>query len=240
MPVQLNGRVANMDDVCAFASEHELHIVEDSCQAVGAKFKGQAGGTFGLAGTASFFPAKTLGCFGDGGAIFTNHDEVANHVRMLRDHGRGASGKVEAWGFNSRLDNVQAAILNVKLSHYNEDIALRRKLAALYQQRLGDMIQLHLPPAPDADPDHFDIYQNYEIEAEDRDGLKTWLADYGVGTILQWGGFMIHQFDKLEVDHDLPFTQAVSQRYLLLPMHTGLVEDDINYICDVIEKFYKN
>src|SRR5579885_3572520 len=128
VPVQLNGRTANMDEIMDVAEEYGLFIVEDACQALGSKYRGRQAGTFGLAGSLSFYPSKTLGCFGDGGAVITNHDRIAERVRVLRDHGRGPDGDVCAWGYNSRLDNVQAAILNVKLRHYDSYVSRRREI----------------------------------------------------------------------------------------------------------------
>src|SRR5262249_33720194 len=154
----------------AVADKHGLVIVEDAAQGLGSKFRGRYAGTFGAAGTFSFYPAKVLGCFGDGGAVVTNDDAVARQIMLLRDHGRDEDGRVVAWGLNSRLDNLQAAILDFKLKTYPQEMARRREIAARYQAGLGDLPQVALPPAPDADPDHFDVYQNYEIEAEGRDG----------------------------------------------------------------------
>jgi dTDP-4-amino-4,6-dideoxygalactose transaminase len=237
MPVQLNGRTANMDPLLDLAARHKLFIVEDSCQALGAKFKGRFAGTFGVAGSISFYPSKTLGCFGDGGAVITNDDDVAARIRILRDHGRGPDGNVWFWGYNSRLDNVQAAILRIKLRKYDIYIARRRELAAIYQARLGSLAQLLLPPAP-GDGEHFDIFQNYEIEADDRDKLRAHLETRGVRTILQWGGKAIHQFPKLGFTTSLPYTERMTERFMLLPMNTALSNDDVNYVCDCIEEFY--
>lgn len=238
MPVQLNGRTADMDAIEAIAREHDLFIVEDSCQALGSKFKGRFAGTFGIAGSISFYPSKTLGCFGDGGCVITNDDAMAEKVCTLRDHGRGADGTVSVWGYNSRLDNVQAAILRIKFRHYAEFISRRRAIAALYQKRLGTLDTLLLPPAPDCDPTHFDIYQNYEIEAERRDALRAFLEERGVKTIVQWGGKLIHQFPKLGFS-DLPaYADKMVGKFMLLPMNTVLTDDDVHYICDCIGEFY--
>jgi len=239
MPVQLNGRTANMDRITDIAKRHGLFIVEDSCQALGSKFKGRFAGTFGIAGSISFYPSKTLGAFGDAGAIVTDDDEVAEQVKILRDHGRGHDGLVGQFGFNSRLDNVQAAILNIKLKRYDEYIATRRRLASIYQERLGKIGALVLPPAPDADKDHFDIFQNYEIEAERRDDLRKHLEQGGVKTIVQWGGHTIHQFPALGLRSDCAYTEAMTRKFLLLPMNTSLADDDIHYICDLIAGFYR-
>ena len=238
MPVQLNGRTANMDGIVALAQEHGLKIVEDSCQALGSRFKGRFAGTFGVAGTCSFYPSKTLGCFGDGGAVFTDDDEAGALLRLLRDHGRAHTGDVIAWGYNSRLDNLQAAVLDYKLARYDSAIARRRELAALYDQRLRGLKHLVLPPGPHADPDHFDIYQNYEVEADERDALRAWLDEHGVKTIIQWGGKTIHQFPELHLNKDLPLTEVLTHRFFLLPLNTSLSNDDVSYVCDQIEDFF--
>lgn len=239
MPVQLNGRTCDMDAVEGFATEHSLKIVEDSCQAMGAKYRDRFAGTFGVAGSFSFFPAKTLGCFGDGGAVIVGDADLARQARELRDHGRGADGKVRQFGVNGRLDNLQAAILSVKLRRYDETIARRRAIATLYNGRLSDVTRLTLPPAPGTDPLRFDIFQNYEIQADNRDALRSALADAGVGTIMQWGGHMIHQFDDLNLRSDSPYAETMSQRFMMLPMHPLLSDDDVHYICDSIIKFYQ-
>lgn len=238
MPVQLNGRTANMDAICALADQHGLKIVEDSAQALGSKFKGRYAGTFGVAGTCSFYPSKTLGCFGDGGAVFTDDDEVADYLRLLRDHGRANTGDVVEWGYNSRLDNLQAAILNFKLKTYDQAVARRRQIAGMYDERLRDLEDLLLPPAPNSDPDHFDIFQNYEVESGRRDGLRKFLYDNGVKTIIQWGGKTIHQFKELGLNDDLPATEAMTKRFFLLPMNTTLSDEDVEYICETIRRFY--
>jgi dTDP-4-amino-4,6-dideoxygalactose transaminase len=239
LPVQLNGRTANMDGIVSIAEQHGIKIVEDSAQALGSKFKGRFAGTFGLAGTCSFYPSKTLGCFGDGGAVFTNDDSAAEYMRLLRDHGRAQNGDVEEWGYNSRLDNLQAAVLNFKLSRYNFEVARRREIAKRYEERLSGLHGLVLPPGPDADANHFDIYQNYEVESDNRDGLRAHLDAAGVKTIIQWGGKTIHQFPKLELNADLPRTQNLTERFFLLPMNTTLSDADIDYVCEQILRFYQ-
>jgi dTDP-4-amino-4,6-dideoxygalactose transaminase len=238
MPVQLNGRTANMDRITAIAERHGLFIVEDSAQALGSKFRGRFAGTFGRAGVFSFYPAKILGCFGDGGAVVTNDDAIAERVLLLRDHGRNSAGEVVRWGFNSRLDNLQAAILDLQLRDYADIIDHRRRLAAAYDDVLGSMQELRLPPAPDEDAAHFDVYQNYEIEADDRDGLRAHLSANGVGTIIQWGGKAVHQFAGLGYRVRLPNTERLFQRCLMLPMNMTVTLDDVEYIALQTRKFY--
>lgn len=239
MPVQLNGRTADMDRIQQIAEQHELYIIEDSAQALGSKFKGRFAGTFGRAGVFSFYPAKILGCFGDGGAVVTDDDEIARQVLLLRDHGRDDSGEVVAWGFNSRLDNLQAAILDLQFRDFDSITAHRRGLAACYDANLSDLSEVQLPPAPDSDPDHFDVYQNYEIQADKRDELRAFLSESGVGTIIQWGGKPVHQFAALDLSRKLPHTDRLFERCLMLPMNMMVSADDVVYICARIRDFYR-
>lgn len=238
MPTQLNGRTCDMDALQAIADKHGLLIIEDAAQALGSKFKGKQAGTFGIASAISFYPAKTLGCLGDGGAVLTNDDDVYRKLFLLRDHGRDETGDVVMWGLNTRLDNLQAAILDYKLARYDQEIARRREIASLYQRLLGDVGELVLPPAPDSDPDHFDIFQNYEIEAERRDDLRAYLKEHGVGTLIQWGGKAVHQFEKLGFKVSLPYTERMFTRCLMLPMNRSLSDDDVEYVCETIRQFY--
>jgi dTDP-4-amino-4,6-dideoxygalactose transaminase len=238
MPVQLNGRTADMDAIGAIAERHHLMIIEDACQALGSRFRGRCAGTFGRAAGFSFYPAKTLGCFGDGGAVATDDEATAQTVRQLRDHGREPDGSVVRWGFNARLDNLQAAVLDFRLTHYGATIARRRALARLYHERLKDVPALLLPPGPDEDPDHFDIYQNYEIEAEERDSLQTYLATRGIQALRQWKGFAVHQFGPLQLRGEFAYTERMTGRFLLLPLNTSLSDEDVRYVCDCIEEFY--
>jgi len=238
MPTQLNGRTCDMDALQQIASKHDLLIVEDAAQALGSKFKGRCAGTFGVAGTISFYPAKTLGCLGDGGAILTNDTDAYERMYRLRDHGRGFDGEVNGWGLNSRLDNLQAAILNVKIKDYDADVNRRREIAMLYQDLLGGMSELVLPPAPGSEAEHFDIFQNYEIETPRRDELKETLRTQGVGSLVQWGGKAVHQLEGLGFDVSLPYTERMISRSLLLPMNTSMTNEDVVYVCDTIKSFH--
>ena len=238
MPVQLNGRTADMDRIQGIADRHGLFILEDSAQALGAKFKGKFAGTFGRAGVFSFYPAKILGCLGDGGAVVTNDDEIARRVLLLRDHGRNQDGEVVAWGFNSRLDNLQAALLDAQFREYGDIIAHRRTLAARYQENLAGLRQLHLPPAPGSEPGRFDVFQNYEIEAENRDALRESLSASGIGTLIQWGGKAVHQFAGLGFKANLPRTDLLFRRCLMLPMNLMVSPEDVDYISESIRAFY--
>lgn len=238
MPVQLNGRTANMDPIVELANQHNLVIIEDSAQALGSKFKDKNAGTFGLAGSFSFYPAKSLGCFGDGGALVTDDDEFAKKVRLMRDHGRHGT-EVEIWGTNSRLDNLQAAFLLHNLRKFPQAIQRRREIANMYNEGLGGLEDLTLPPAPNSDPHHFDTYQNYEIEAGKRNELEKHLLENGVRTIRQWGGKAIHQFEKLGFKTQLPYTEKLMSTMFMLPMNVSLKDDEVAYIVDTVRRFYK-
>lgn len=238
MPTQLNGRTADMATLQRLADRHDLLIVEDAAQALGSRFRGRLSGTFGCASAISFYPAKVLGCFGDGGAIVTNDPEVFEHAVSLCDFGRNSTGEVVRWGLNSRLDNLQAAFLDFQLKKYDGVMHRRRQLAALYTERLKDVCEIVLPPAPDSDPDHFDIYQNYEIEAERRDELKAHLKEHGIGTLIQWGGQAVHQLKVIGFTQNLPYTDRLFTRLLMIPMNMSLTDDDLNYVCDAIRVFF--
>ncbi|MEQ1946429.1 MAG: DegT/DnrJ/EryC1/StrS family aminotransferase [Bryobacteraceae bacterium] len=240
LPTQLNGRTADMDALMRIAARHNLLVIEDAAQALGSRFGGRAAGTFGAAAAISFFPAKLLGCLGDGGAVIANDSIVAARADALHDHGRGPDGDVTGWGVNSRLDNLQAAILDHRLTRYGQVIEHRRMLAARYRATLGDLEEIVLPPGPDSDFDHFDVYQNYEIEAERRDALREHLRARGIGTLLPWGGKAVHQWPALGFGGThLPATERLFERVLLLPMHAWLTFDEVDTIAASIRLFYR-
>lgn len=240
LPTQLNGRCCDMDALLLIANEHNLIILEDAAQGLGAKFKGKGIGTFDRGATISFYPAKNLGSFGDAGGFVTNNKDMYDQVMLLRDHGRNDDGIFVRWGFNSRLDNLQAAILNYKLGYYEKEIQRRREIATFYQDHLGDIEELLLPPAPDADKNYFDVYQNYEIEAERRDELKIFLKENGIGTLIQWNGQPVHSITSLGFPGTgLPYTEAMFKKCLMIPMNTSLQNEDLEYVCEKISKFYR-
>lgn len=239
LPTQLNGRTADMDALAGLTSRHGLLLVEDAAQALGSRFKGQYAGTFGAAAALSFYPAKLLGCLGDGGAVIANDEGVAEHAQALHDHGRDGHGNVTGWGFNSRLDNLQAAILDYRLRKYDAVIARRRALARAYDSALEDVAEVKRPPGPDADEIHFDVYQNYEIEADQRDRLRDFLTARGVGTLVPWGGKAVHQWEALGLRAHLPVTERLFERVLLLPMHPWLTDDDVAMVVAAVREFYR-
>jgi len=238
-PTQLNGRTCDMESIMSIANSNGLSVVEDAAQALGSKFKNQNAGTFGDAGSFSFFPAKVLGALGDGGGIVTNKKEVYEKVFQLHDHGRDTHGEVRSWGRNSRLDNLQAAILNKRFDRYEKVIKRRREIASIYHEQLSVLEELNLPPAPIENGDHFDVYQNYELQAKSRDSLRNYLAEVGIGTIIQWGGKGVHQWEVLGFEIRLPKTEDFFKKCLMLPMNMFISDEDVFYVCESIINFYR-
>jgi dTDP-4-amino-4,6-dideoxygalactose transaminase len=238
-PTQLNGRTCDMGSIMSIANSNGLSVVEDAAQALGSKFKNQSAGTFGDAGSFSFFPAKVLGALGDGGGVVTNKKEIYEKVFQLHDHGRDTLGEVQSWGRNSRLDNLQAAILNKRFDRYEKVIERRREIASIYHEQLSVLEELNLPPAPIEYGDHFDVYQNYELQAENRDLLRNYLAEVGIGTIIQWGGKGVHQWEVLGFEIRLPKTEDFFKKCLMLPMNMFISDEDVFYVCESIINFYR-
>ncbi len=242
MAVHVNGRLCPMDDLKAIAADHGLMLFEDAAQALGARLGQTCAGAFGSWGAFSFYPSKSLGCFGDAGALVTNDDRLAQRVRSMRNHGAGNDKAIASdcaiWGTNCRLDNIQAAILGYKLSWYDEAVARRRQIAARYHESFAATGALDLPPHPDATGAAFDIFQNYEMCCDDRDGLCAHLSERGIGTIIQWGGTPIHQFRALGFDQHLPRTDRFFERSLLLPMNHLLTDDQVSYVVECVQEHF--
>lgn len=241
MPTQLNGRVCKMDFILKIARKYNLKVIEDGAQSIGAKYKGKFSTTFGLAGTLSFYPAKILGCFGDGGAIITNNKSLALKIYKLRDHGRGSDGKVKSWGTNSRLDNIQALILDIKLKKLKKDLNRRRQIALIYHKNLKKIKQLTLPPQPEKNHNNYDVFQNYEIMAEKRNDLRKYLAKKGIGTLVQWNGQPLHSIKGINVKKSsIQETASIFKKIMMLPMNPSITNFQINYIVKEIKNFYFN
>lgn len=238
VPVSLNGRPCDLPKIKEIADKHGLIVIEDSAQALGATIQSRKAGSWGLAGCFSFYPAKLLGAFGDAGAIITDDANFAEQIRLLRNHGRTSTG-VERWSFNSRIDNLHAAILQFKLTKLPGWILKRRELAEIYHSELADCPQLRLPPRPVESIDRWDVFQNYEVEAENRDALVAYLNENGIEILLPWGGKGVHQFEKLNLaPAHLPRTDQFFSQAFLLPMYPELTRDEVSYVCRVIRSFY--
>jgi len=239
MPVQLNGRTCKMEKILHLAKEYNLKIIEDSAQGLGSTYKNQQAGTFGLAGVFSFYPAKILGTFGDGGMIITNNNNLAEKIYQFRDHGRN-SLDCNMWGRNSRLDNLHAAFLLFQFKDFKNTIKRRRKIASIYFEMLKDCDDIKMPIFND-DSDHFDTFQNFEVLVKNRDKLKEHLSKNNIGTIIQWGGKAIHQFDSLGLTNFvLPNTDNYFKECLLLPMNLFITDSDVKYVAKTIKNFYQD
>jgi dTDP-4-amino-4,6-dideoxygalactose transaminase len=239
VPVSLNGRPCDLRRIREIADRRGLLVIEDSAQALGGSIAGKKAGCWGLAGCFSFYPAKLLGAFGDAGAVITDDPAIAEKVRLLRNHGRTPDNDLAGWSFNCRIDNLHAALLDLKLKRLPAWIDRRRAIARLYAEELSGVPQLRLPPGADDEADRRDVFQNYELEAEERDGLLRHLREQGVETLLPWGGKAVHQFRALGLGQfKLPKTEEVFGKVLMLPMYPELTDDEVRYVADVVKRFY--
>ena len=238
MPTQLNGLCSDMNSIKLLCEKYKLKIIEDSCQGMGVFYEGIHAGLFGIAGSLSFFPAKTLGCFGDGGAVLTNNKWISEKIKKLRNHGRDDEGLVNEWGINGRLDNIQSIVLNIKLQNIEHAIAKRRKLANLYTRNLDSLIPKYVSlPFFSHTKSYSPTFQNYEILVESRNELKSFLSENDIGTLIQWGGKMIHHHN-LNIRNNASYSNQYSEKMIMLPLNHYLAEEHVNHICDKIKSFY--
>ena len=239
IPVHLNGRLCDMEKLMSIASKHNLIVIEDAAQALGASFDGKKAGSFGLTGCFSFYPAKILGGAGDGGIVVTNDKKLAEKISLLRDHGQQkTTGDILCYGFNSRLDNLQAAILSVKLKYLPEWIERRRELAMLYEKGLSDLPQIQTPPPPQSQGRYFDVYTNYVVRAQKRDRLVDYLKECGIEILISWPKPM-HHHQALGLSHfHLPQTERISKEVLSLPMNTEISNEQVEFVIESIRNFY--
>ena len=239
IPVHLNGRTVDMNAVHKAAESCGAVVIEDAAQALGATFDGRVAGTFGLASTYSFYPAKMLGALGDAGAVLTDDEALADRLRALRDHGRVGQSELDGWGYNCRLDNLQAAILDWRLARLPEWIERRREIARLYTGLLREVAEIEIPVGPDDDPQRRDVYQNYAITSDWRDPLVAHLRADGVETLVSWP-IALHRQPGLGLGHHrLPRTEALCDRVMSLPMHPELRDDQVEYVADSIKRFFR-
>jgi len=237
IPVHLNGRVCKMDRIQSIAAQYDLRIIEDAAQALGAEFKGRRAGSFGDSGCFSFYPFKSLGGLGDGGAVTTNDPNIARVVRLLRFNGEDReTGEFHYHGYTALLDNVQAAVLDVKLRHLLEWIRHRREIAGLYREGLQGIENLQLPHFDEAE--HFDSFQNYVIRTPFRDELRETLHSEGVETLVHWRKPMWeHAGLKIENPH-LPETESICRQVISLPMSAETTSKEAEIAVAAIRSFF--
>ncbi len=229
IPVSLYGQPSDMDAINAIAGQYGLKVIEDAAQSFGAIYKGRKSCNLSDIGCTSFFPAKPLGCFGDGGAVFTNDDVLADKMRSLRVHGQTKRYHHQYIGMGGRLDTIQAAVLNVKLKYYGEDIAKRQKVAEMYNARLeGKMLTL-----PHIAQDCTSVWAQYSVRVKEREVLQTWLKASGVPTAVHYPK-PLHLQECLAYlgyrEGDFPVAELVSRQIMSLPMNPDLADDEIAYI----------
>jgi len=236
IPVHLYGRPVDMDSVLNIAKKYGLKVIEDACQAHGAEYKGKKIGSFGDIACFSFYPSKNLGCFGDGGAVLTNDKGLDSKVRMLRNYGQLEKNKHITLGLNSRLDSLQAGILNVKLKYLDFWNDKRRKNAELYTKLLNDSnITL---PSESSDSKH--VYHLYVIRSKKRDKLQNWLSKQRIATGIHYP-VPVHLQEVYKQSNcknvNLGITEKFSTEILSLPMFPELTEKEIRYVCKKIKEF---
>lgn len=237
VPVHLFGQCADMEAIMSIAQEHGLYVLEDACQAIGAKYTFSDGNirqaaTIGHIGCTSFFPSKNLGCYGDGGAIFTNNDELASKMRAIANHGMVVRYHHDQVGVNSRLDSIQAAILDIKLPHLDEYIEARQRAAAYYDKAFSNNSHLLIPARTDNSTHVFHQYTLRLVDV-DRDALRNALAEKGIPAMIYYP-IPLHlqkayQDPRYKVG-DFPVAEKLAACVLSLPMHTELDEEQLIYI----------
>lgn len=236
MPVHLYGQPAEMDEIMNTAKKYNLFVIEDAAQALGAEYKNKKVCTIGDISCISFYPSKNLGAYGDAGMLTTDNAELAEKIRMITSHGSHKKYFHEILGVNSRLDSIQAAVLNVKLKYLDEYCEARRDAAVKYTSRLVDLYE---PPFELAYVKH--IYHQYSLRVKNRDKLQSHLAQYSIPSMIYYP-VPLHLQKAYKYHYkegDFPVTENIAKDIISLPMHTELTNNQIDYICEKIVEFNK-
>ena len=247
VPVHLFGQCADMEAILEIAKKYNLFVIEDAAQAIGGRYTFSNGrvmsaGTMGDIGCTSFFPSKNLGCFGDGGAVFTNNELLAEKIRMIANHGQAVKYQHDIIGINSRLDTVQASVLDIKLKYLDQYCVSRAKAASIYDDRLSNVKQI-ITPIREANSTH--VFHQYTLVITDgtRNDLKTYLGEQGIPTMVYYPIPMHLQKAYLSDKYPegtFPISERLAQSVLSLPIHTELDISTQEFICNSIIKFYAN
>ena len=229
MPVSLYGQVSEMDEINGIASKYNLPVIEDGAQSFGASYKGKKSCNVSTIGTTSFFPAKPMGCFGDGGAVFTNNDDLAEKMISMRIHGQTKRYHHKYIGMGGRLDTLQAAVLNVKIDNYDNDILRRQKVAVYYTNLLKDKVI-----TPFVEEYNTSVWAQYSIRVNNRDYIQEKLKEKGIPTAVHYPK-PLHLQECFEYLHyklgDFPVSETVSNEIMSLPMNPYLTNEEQDYIC---------
>ncbi len=245
VPVHLYGQCADMEPILAIAEKYQLYIIEDTAQAIGAVYTFSNGekkmaGTMGHIGCTSFFPSKNLGCYGDGGAAYTNDDDLAKRIRMIANHGQEKKYHHKVVGCNSRLDTLQAAILDVKLKYLDEYSKARNEVAEAYDEAFKGLNWLSIP-IRSVNSTH--VFHQYTIKLHDstlRDSLKAFLQEKGIPSMVYYP-ISLHLQEAFKTDEfgvgDFPISEKLCSCVLSLPIHTEMKRDDLSYIIESVKSF---
>lgn len=248
VPVHLFGQCADMDSVMAIARKHNLFVVEDTAQAIGADYTfkdgtSQKAGTIGDVGATSFFPSKNLGCYGDGGAIFTNNDDLAKKLRIIANHGQTVRYYHDMIGVNSRLDSIQAAILRCKLPHLDTYNKHRRMAADFYDAAFADLSELKTPVRSSQSSHVFHQYTLQLADHVDRNALVEYLSSKNIPAMIYYPVALhmqkAYQDDRYQ-EGSFPVTEKLVSRVFSLPMHSELEEEQLTYITKEVKSFLNN
>lgn len=236
IPVHLYGHPAGMEPILNLAKKHDILVLEDAAQAHGARYRGKRVGSLGDAAGFSFYPGKNLGAYGDGGAVVTNNEKIAEMVKMLGDHGSKTKYENDLMGFNSRLDGLQAAILNVKLKYLDEWNRRRREIAHLYDQLFSDVEEIITPfEAEWADP----VYHLYVIQVENRDHLRQKLNELGIGAAIHYPK-PLHRLKSYEFlnlpEGSFPVAESVASKVLSLPNYPEMTDAMVEYVAEKVKQ----
>jgi dTDP-4-amino-4,6-dideoxygalactose transaminase len=246
VPVHLFGQCADMERIMAVAKKHNLYVIEDVAQAIGADYTFSDGtkakaGTIGTIGCTSFFPSKNLGCYGDGGAIYTNDDVLAKKLRMVAHHGQSVQYVHDLLGVNSRLDTIQAVVLKAKLKHLDEYTSARNKAAEYYDKALANHPKLRTPVRAKNSTHVFHQY-TLQLNGIDRTKLREQLAERGIPAMIYYP-IPLHEQNAYKSDRfkkgDFPVTEKLCATVLSLPMHTEMDEETLKYITDNLLELVK-
>ncbi len=237
VPVHLFGQCANMEAIMTIAKRHKLYVIEDTAQAIGAVYtfangNKQRAGTIGDIGTTSFFPSKNLGCFGDGGAMMTNNDLLAQQIRMVANHGQAIQYQHDVVGVNSRLDTLQAAILAVKLNHLDSYEQARNQLATTYDKAFENHKNLIIPAR---EPQSTHVFHQYTLTLKgiERDPLREFLKQKGIPTMVYYP-IPLNVQKAYKTEGNFPTTEHLCKNVLSLPMHTEMTPEQTNFIIEQV------
>ncbi|GKV57398.1 glutamine--scyllo-inositol aminotransferase [Sporosarcina sp. NCCP-2222] len=242
IPVHLYGQMADMDLIMNIAEKYNLHVIEDAAQAIGSSYKGKQVGEMSSAATYSFFPTKNLGAYGDGGMIVSNNDGIAELARVIRVHGSKPKYHHHVLGYNSRLDEMQAAILSVKLPHLPAWGENRRKHAAYYSDKLNSKLGKYVVVPFEVDG-NYHVYHQYTIRVKNRDELQVFLKDQGIATMIYYPIPLHLQPVFKELGYqtgDFPETERMAKEALSLPMFPELKKEQQDYVIQKIVEFYSS